>query len=153
MLAAGVYLDTNLLVLLVVGDTGTDLIMKHRRLRAFSVEDYDRLVRMVGLVGSLLVTPNILTEASNLLAQHGDPERSRFFDTLRSHIEDSAETVVPSRAAARNSKFRALGLTDAALLEVVSPHTPLVTVDLDLYGAALAKGREAAFNFRHSQPW
>ena len=29
--------------------------------------------------------------------------------------------------------FRRLGLTDAALLEVVSPETPLLTVDLDLY--------------------
>ena len=43
----------------------------------------------------------------------------------------------------------AAGLTDAALLEVVSDATPLVTVDLDLYLAASRRAPNAALNFRH----
>jgi len=42
-------------------------------------------------------------------------------------------------------------LTDAALLEVVTAETPLVTVDLDLYLAALAKGQDTVVNFTHLQ--
>ena len=53
--------------------------------------------------------------------------------------------------ASRNASFKRLGLTDAVLLEVVSAETPLLTVDLDLYVAALAKAPNAAFNFRHLQ--
>ena len=53
--------------------------------------------------------------------------------------------------ASGNTSFRRLGLTDAALLEVVTPDTPLITVDLDLYVAALAKAPGAAINFTHLQ--
>ena len=44
----------------------------------------------------MIVTPNTLTEASNLLGQHDAPERSKFFDTLRYTIENSQEVVVTS---------------------------------------------------------
>ncbi|MDE0717476.1 MAG: hypothetical protein OXH64_06005 [Rhodospirillaceae bacterium] len=146
-----VYIDANLLVHLELGTTGKDLIAKHRRLRTFEIADYERLVRLINETDRVLVTPNILTEASNLLAQHAEPERSHIFDTLRTLIREAEETVVTSRVAADNSAFNRLGLTDAALLEVVSKANPLITVDLDLYLAASAKESEAAFNFRHYQ--
>ena len=153
MLPSKVYIDTNLLVLLVVGEAGRELIPKHRRLKEFRIEDYESLVRLINELDQVLVTPNTLTEASNLLAQHGDPERSYFFDVLRELIDRNEEIVVSSKVAARNREFKRLGLTDAVLLEVVSPSEPLVTVDLDLYLAASAKGSQAAFNFRHHQSW
>ena len=142
-------MDANLLVLLVVGSTDTRLIAKHRRLRTFGPDDYERLADMVSRAARVLVTPNTLTEASHLLAQHGEPERSRFLDTLRSLIELSKEIVVTSMVASRNSHYLRLGLTDAALLEAVSPETPLVTVDLDLYMAAANKDPHSAFNYWH----
>ena len=148
-----IFIDTNLLVLLIVGETGTELIAKHRRLRAFQAEDYERLARLVNAMDHVLVTPNTLTEASNLLAQHGEPERSRFFAVLRALIEESEEIVVSSEDASRNREFSRLGLADAALLEVVTNSTPVVTTDLDLYLAASEKESEAAFNFRHAQAW
>ena len=153
MFPTRIYIDANLLVLLVVGATGKDLIARHRRLRTFEIADYERLVRLIRETDRVLVTPNVLTEASNLLAQHGNPERSRFFDTLRALIWKAEETVVASRVAADKSAYNRLGLTDAALLEVVSRANPLITVDLDLYLAASAKESEAAFNFRHYQAW
>ena len=68
---------------------------------------------------------------------------------LRFIIHESEEVVIASAVASSNSGFSRLGLTDAALLEAVSPETPLVTVDLDLYLAANASGQEAALNFTH----
>ncbi len=100
----------------------------------------------------MFVTPNTLTETSNLLAQHADPEKSRFFEKLRVVIQGSEEVIVTSGDASRNSQFVRLGITDAALLEAVSAETPLVTVDLDLYLATLDKQADAAVNFRHLQP-
>ncbi len=114
---------------------------------------YERLTRLCDTVNVILVTPNTLTEASNLLAQHGEPERSRFFRVLRALIGGSKEIVVSSKKASGNEVFERLGLTDAALLEAVSAQTPLITVDLDLYHAALANGREAVINFTHFQSW
>lgn len=151
MTPAGFFIDSNLLLLLIVGSVGRDLIDKHRRLRRFAGEDFDRLINLLDRVDQIFVTPNTLTETSNLLAQHADPERSRFFDKLRFIIQESREIVVASTVASRNNAFSRLGLTDTALLEVVTAETPLVTVDLDLYLAALAKGQDTAVNFTHLQ--
>ena len=146
---SGYFIDTNLLVLLVVGSVGRELIEKHRRLREYSAEDYEILIKLLGRVERVYVTPNTLTETSNLLAQHRDPERSRFFDRVRYIIHESKEVVVASTQASSNSAFNRLGLTDTALLEAVTPETPLVTDDLKLYLAAIASGQEVALNFAH----
>lgn len=149
MRPTGFFIDANLFVLLVVGSVGMEMIAKHRRLREYSEEDYKTLVRLLDRVDRVFVTPNTLTETSNLLAQHGDPERSRFFQMLRFVIHESEEVVVASSVASSNSEFGRLGLTDVALLEVATEETPLLTVDLDLYRAALEKGKETAVNFTH----
>ena len=151
MALKGIFIDANLLVLLVVGATDQALISKHRRLRTFMVEDYGRLIELIRQAGQVFLTPNTLTEASNLLAQHPNPERSRFFAVFRRIIGKSEEIVVASKAASGNDAFVRLGLTDAALLEVISEETPLVTVDLDLFVAAFAEGKVAALNFTHLQ--
>ena len=152
MLSA-LIIDANLIVLLVVGLAGRELIVRRRRTRMFTVEDFDRLIRAISPVAELRVTPNTLTEASNLLGQHGEPQRSRLLLTLRTLIERSPEIVVASVDAARHVAFPRLGLTDAALLEVVSADAPLLTVDLDLYIAALASGEVAAINFNRWRGW
>ena len=145
----GLFVDANLLVLFIVGSVGRDLIAKHRRLGEYSSEDFDVLINLLEPVDRVFVTPNTLTEASNLLAQHRDPERSRFFDTLRFVIQDSEEIVVASVDASKNEAFGRLGLADAALLEAITEETPLITVDLGLYLAALNKNQGAALNFTH----
>ena len=147
------FIDTNLLVLLIVGSVGRELITRHRRTKIFVVEDYDRLIRAISRFDTLLVTPNTLTEASNLLGQHGEPQSSQLLLKLRTLIEQSTESVVASVDAARHEAFPRLGLTDAALLEVVSADAPLLTTDLKLYSAALAGGDEAAINFNHWRRW
>ena len=147
----GFFIDANLLLLLIVGSVRRDLIAKHRRLRRFTIEDFDRLLNLINRVDRVFVTPNTLTETSNLLAQHNEPERSRFFERLQLIIQKSKEIVVASAVASRNNAFKRLGLTDAALLEIATSETPLVTVDLNLYLAALAKGQDTAVNFTHHQ--
>ncbi len=151
MRPAGYFIDANLLVLLIVGRVGEEFISKHSRLQQFVVEDYRILRNLLDLVEQVFVTPNTLTETSNLLAQHGEPERSRFFDQLRFTIEESKEIQIVSKVASQNREFRRLGLTDAVLLEVATVETPLLTVDLDLYLAALTKDLDTAVNFRHIQ--
>lgn len=152
MAPRGYLIDTNLLILFVVGSESRDIIARHRRLKGYSAADYDKLRQMIDSAGRIVVTPNTLTEASNLIRQHGEPERSGILNRLRNIIEQSQELVVASTAAARNPEFRRLGLTDAVLLEVATEDTPLITVDLGLYIAALQRaGEKAAFNFINQQ--
>lgn len=152
MPAAEAFIDANLLVLLVVGSVDRRQVGAHRRARRFAPEDYDRLLKVIDTLERVLVTPNTLTEASNLLRSRSDRRSDRrFHDRLRLVIDRSEEIVVASAKAARNAAFPRLGLTDAALLEAVSEERPLITTDLDLYIAALSKGKNAAFNFTHIQ--
>ena len=147
------FIDANLIVLLIVGLTARDLSGRHRRTKTFTAEYYDRLVGVISRADNLLVAPNTLTEASNLLGQHRDPERRRLLLKLRALVERSPEIVVASVDAAQHRTFPRLGLTDAARLEVVSADAPLLTVDLDLYVTALESGEEAAINFNHWRHW
>ena len=118
-------------------------------MREYTAEDYELLVSLADPVERIFVTPNTLTETSNLLAQHREPERSRFFDILRYLIQEAEEVVVASAKTSANDSFERLGLADAALLEVVTEDTPLVTVDLNLYLAVLPNGTDVAVNFTH----
>lgn len=138
------FIDANLLVLLVVGSVGREQIGKHRRTRIFAPRDYDRLLSLVESLDRVYVTPNTLTEVSNLLEDRQD---TRFLEKFRILVENSKEIVVASATATANSAFTRFGLTDTVLLEVVSAKRPLITVDLNLFNAAFAKGEQAAFNF------
>ena len=143
----GYFLDTNLFVLLVVGSESRDLISKHRRLEHYSDEDYDILLEVLRDADQLFVTPNTLTETSNLVSQHREPERSLLMRRLQYFIHVSEEIVVASVDASSNAKFEELGLADAALLETATVDTPLLTVDFGLYLAAIESGEDRAVNF------
>lgn len=151
MPASGYFIDANLILLLVMGSVSRDAIARHRRLGTFNSDDYQILINLINQVPRVLVTPNTLTKTSNLLNQNREPEGTTFFKRLRSLIEQTEEIVVASVDAAQNNGFTRLGLTDSALLEVASADTPIVTVDLALYLAALSNAPESALNFTHLQ--
>ena len=146
MLVREAFIDANLLTLLVVGAVDRKLIEKHRRTRQFLEADYDRLRTMIRNV-RIFVTSHTLTETSNLLAKK--PVDRRLLQGLRALIRDSNEITVLGETAARNRHFLRLGLTDAGLLQEISPQRPLLTVDFDLYQTALKNGRLRAHNFTH----
>lgn len=143
----GVFIDTNLLVLLVIGRWDKSRIGKHKRTKQFKESHFEVLMRLVLRMPCLFVTPNTLTEASNLLLDERD---LRPMQTLRKLIEGSKEVVVSSQIAATNDRFVRFGLTDTVLLEEASSSKPLITDDLALYGVTSgAKGYRAAYNFNH----
>ena len=150
MAQEGFFVDACLLVLLVVGATNRAIIAKHRRLDGYSANDFDLLREVIDIGGGrVYVTPNTLTEASSLLRQHGEPERSSLVAKLAELIHRSHEVIVASVDAVQNQYFQRLGLTDAGLLEIISEDRPLLTVDLDLFLAALMTNDRAAVNFNH----
>lgn len=141
-------IDANLLVLLVVGAVDRRLVGKHRRVRSFEPEDYDLLLALLQETPHpVVVTPNTLTEVSNLIEDRQD---RRFLRQLKEFIEVSEEVVVASSVASNNRAYEQLGLSDAVLLEIASAQRPLIAADLDLYNAALAtKGNEAVIRFQN----
>jgi hypothetical protein len=147
-------IDTNLLVLFIVGITNRNLITKHRRLKAFSLDDFDLLCQLIESSLQILVTPNTLTETSNLLGYIDEPARSQLFETFRKLIQKTSEVYVDSRIASNTEEFHRLGLTDSGLLEITGKSRTILTTDLDLYISALSRGL-LAINFNHLRefPW
>lgn len=145
----GYMVDAGLLVLLVVGRVGTDLIEKHRRLKGFDERAYYLLEDLLAPPARIHVTPNVLTEASNLLRQHADPERGLFVSGLRTLVSDCDELIIASVRAVAADEYALLGLTDVAILEASSEQVPVLTTDALLHGAALDRGQADAVNFVH----
>ena len=146
MPADQLVIDANLLVLLVVGTVDRRLVGKRRRVRIFAPDGYDLLFDLLHQTPQpAVVTPNTLTEVSNLLEDGRD---RRFLRQLKAFVEASEEIVVASSTASNSPAYERLGLSDAVLLEISSEQRPLIIVDLDLYHAALVtKGSGAVIRF------
>jgi hypothetical protein len=137
-----------LLLLLVVGSASQAYIAKHRRLQAYTTEDYRLLQNVIGGTPIILM-PNTLTEVSNLAAYIGDPAQTHIFQVLKAVIQSAPESYVESRAACAAASFLRLGLSDAALmLGARGEECTLLTADLDLYLEASKSGAKAV-NFNH----
>lgn len=143
-------IDANILVLYLVGSLDPSLISKHKRTNQFGVKDYRLLDDVVRQFKKLVATPNVLTEASNMVAQIGGKETvTRLRVVLARIVEALDEHYVPSTQASKVEEFRRLGLTDAALLFLAKQDRLLVlTDDRHLYDALQKRGI-AAINFHH----
>ena len=144
-----ILLDTNLLVLLVLGSVDERWIGRHKRSKNFVAADWHLLVKTIG-GADLLTTPHILAETSNHLRSGGmkNPANVELMAALVNFIGIAAEKDVTARSVAGNALFLRLGLTDTAIMSVAQSNVHLLTADLDLYLAALAKGQETT-NFNH----
>lgn len=147
-----VTLDTNLLVLFVVGLTNPTYIDRHRRTRQLFVHrDFRLLEHLLLQAADLLLMPNVLSETSNLLRQGAHGAMQAEIDlAFRALVIAKPEIYVPSRRAAGNASFARLGLTDAALLSLERPDCVIVTTDHGLHATALHLGL-LSVNFTHLQ--
>lgn len=148
MSESAIVLDSNLLVLYIVGTASRAYIDRHRRLQAYTESDYELLLGLIEAARTVLTTPNALSEASNLAGYIASPARDHVFEVMRAMTRGLEEVYVPSSVAVERAEFVRLGLTDATMLDLASSERVLLTADFDLYQAALAKGA-AAVNFNH----
>ncbi len=146
---ARLLVDTNLLVLFVVGSVNPNRIEQFKRTRQYTGADYELLLRVLAWFdGQLYTVAHVLAEVSNLTDLTGS-ELPRARQVLEETIQVLAEPVMPSARAAQSGIYGALGLVDAALASVAGEHKcSVLTDDLDLY---LALGRLGidVLNFTH----
>lgn len=142
--------DTNLLVLFLVGKASPRFISKHKRTRAYTIRDFRLLIELTADASGLSTTAHVLTETSNLVRQFGLPGHKTILDAFRDFTASATERHVPGIDAAGRTEFLRLGLADAAILQAMEPGTRLLTDDLDLYLAAITAGHDAV-NFSHER--
>jgi hypothetical protein len=141
---SALILDTNLLVLFVVSIVSPHRIQHHKLTSEFQQQDVKLLYRYLDAADRVLTTPNIMTEASNLLnISERRKTDVRYAAVLAQIARSLPERYVPSANAVNRAEFSRLGLTDTVLLEVLGDGGVLFSSDGALCRAVEASGLRA----------
>jgi hypothetical protein len=91
---------------------GLQSIAMHKRLTAYIYNDLLLLLNLLSKAKKIVVTPNTLTETSNLAAHISEPARSHIYQVFKAIIAGPkvAERYVESNVAAARPEFFRLGL-------------------------------------------
>ena len=144
-----VLLDTNLLLVVIIGYIDQSLICRHKRTSSYTSRDFQRLIEILRDT-VLVTTPHILTEVSNLGSHglHGETKEF-FFNTLKHFVVKIFEELsVSSTIVVESPVFTVLGLTDAAIEQIAQKGIVILTADAPL--AAQLNGRNLkVINYNH----
>ncbi|MCY7357876.1 MAG: hypothetical protein LH609_10485 [Rudanella sp.] len=113
---SGLLLDTNLLVLLVIGQYDPKRINGHKRLQSYTSEDYDLLLGFMSLFRTFATTPNILTEVSNLRVFQTTPDGQEY--TAWIAVDYQSFCDLASFRNQSHTRFSVQALADSTLITI-----------------------------------
>ena len=140
-------LDTNLLLLYLVGITDQSLLITFKRVSTFEAPDIATLIKLLGKFQKLITTPHILAEASNFLTQAPQHRRRELMASLRRFAEAHQEAYQAAKELVTRDEFSALGLADTGLA-ALSAEAAVLTTDYHLWGRITSQGGHCV-NFYH----
>lgn len=144
-----ILLDANILVILAYGAVDRSSLGSRRRVREYMPKDFDLVTDLVGRFRQAVVTPNVVTECSDLFHDADDGREKAWLKAfLQSDEVVRVEEYVPSRKAADLTQYEYLGVADCSLLSLVNDNTALLTTDAKLYYEA-ARINPRCMNFNH----
>lgn len=144
-----VLVDTNLLVLLIIGSVAPSHISRVGRTRGYSEDDYHVARSIVNRFACAATTPHVLTETSNLVLQGvwgGLAEE--VVKRLRGIYITADERFVPAHKLFRDRFAASFGLADSAIIDAARRGCTVLSDDLALSLAVESLGL-AAINFNH----
>ena len=144
----GILIDTNILLLLIVGSSNRKRISQFKRTEQFVPEDYDLLIKLINLFPKIITTPNILTEVNSLTNQIGEPERSKCCAIFAQLISEIGEVALSSQEIVKNNGFIKFGLTDCGIIELSKNQYLVLTDDFKLFNY-LQNLEIDSINFNH----
>lgn len=144
----GLLLDTNLLLLLLIGTLQPTEITQFSRTRMFTTEDYDLLKLVVDDFQTFATTPNILTEVNNLSNKLSARLKTDYFRLFTAWIENTREFYIVSDDLSKHAEFTTYGLTDLSILHAAKDRFLVLTIDLPLTVLLQVSG-VAVINFIH----
>ncbi len=133
-------IDTNALVVLLLGLMNPKLINQHKRTSIYEEEDFYDLVALVGNLEDLVVLPNVWSEFDNLLNNFNRGHKEKYVEQLTNTIRITTEKFLEAKTATLSYGFYDLGLTDTLLLEYSKECELLITSDSILSDYAIANG-------------
>ena len=138
--ARGILIDTNLLVLLIVGAVNRDRISRFKRTSNYTPADWDLLTGILEQIPHRYSIAHILAEVNTLTDMKG-PELEIARAILHNAVSLMEELPIASIDACASAWYSRLGLTDAAIgLATKMRGCSVVTSDANLYVALLEDG-------------
>jgi rRNA-processing protein FCF1 len=144
----GVLIDTNLLLLYLVGRYDPRRIPKFKRTMIFAIEDFFTLLKFFEYFNEVVTTPNILTEVNSLANQLPDNIKVGFYPKFAEQIAALQEHYIESAKLSSTPHFLKLGLTDSGILNLAQDKYLVLTDDFPLAGRLEKQGIDV-INFNH----
>lgn len=144
----GILVDTNLLLLLVVGSYQPERILTFKRTLQYTLDDYALILRVLERFDRRIVTPNILTEVDNLARQLPAAEHDAISQVIFQIVSASFEIHWASAQVTQNDIYPKIGLADCVTMAVARDDILIVTDDFELSNRITAIGCDA-LNINH----
>jgi len=147
----GVFFDTNLMLVLIVGAYDPTRLENFKRTMAYTMKEYLLLDEMLKRSRRRLTTPNIMTEVDNLSRQLSEKEHGTVSEQLKALLANMFEIYHESSLFIGGDAHKKFGLTDALLLKLSERHL-IITADFPLARRLETLGRDV-INFNHLRPY
>lgn len=146
-MAKRLIIDTNLLLLLVIGAVeGGRHIRNSDRLNAFTTLEYDNILKIMAEYDDIFITPYIATEVSNLIDLDGHA-RTLAYEIAQNLFSKEFKKIEVDLATDCDSEFFGrFGITDASLINL-APDYYILTSDHRLLGPLFASSPDTIIPF------
>jgi rRNA-processing protein FCF1 len=135
-----ILIDTNALIILILGLIDRRLIDTHKRTSIYEEQDYYDLLSVIVEIENLIVLPNVWTEVDNLLNGFNGEQKHQYITKITETIKSTSEQFMSSLIGVNSDSFFDLGLTDSLLLNLAKKCDLLITSDSNLSDYAIANG-------------
>lgn len=125
----GLLVDTNILLLYIVGTVNVELIRNFKRTASFTEDDFYLVSKFIDIFNVRITTPHILTEVSDLLGN-----RIELQIALGKYTQLTEERFLESKHIVETKTFLQFRLADAAITETAKNSYLVVTDDNPLFG-------------------
>ena len=151
--SGGILIDTNLLIVLIIGTIDPDLVNKFDRTDSrYTTEDFELLTIIVKEFRTLIVTPHILTEVSNLVGNLYGARLEEFFAAFTLYVTTAEEHYIPSQTLCEWPLCSKYGLADSAMGAIAKGKYLVLTDDFPAFQHLLQTSVDAV-NFNHVRDW
>jgi hypothetical protein len=144
---SGIVVDTNLLLLFLVGSFDKGLITKFKRTQSYSQKDYEMLSYFLRNF-LIIINPSILTEITNLADGLNRQTEYRLFNFLKDTLSKCMETQCKILDVITNQAFNKFGFADSTLSDLADKGFLILTDDFPFFGYLISR-QKAVINFNH----
>lgn len=150
-----VLLDSNMLLLFLVGNLAPDRVGQVKGLKEYERADVHWVNTHMRASRGRVSLPNILTEVSNLIGEV-QIKRGELVPGLNEAFADFVHSVSEVYEKRENvvvtPEFLKLGLSDAAIVKLARDQVTVLTADRDLFGVLASQNVDVHNIWHHKTP-